>query len=1134
MKDLHRWQRGLLLQNKISTCIGHGQTYKVVFSLIFFNLFLTMGFAQSISLSATNQPLLQVIKQLREQTDYAFVFDADLLSKSKPVTVKLTKVPLESALKAVFKNQILDYDIKDKTITLRIKNTGAGENRSKEGKTSPIINAALVGKVVDAGTGAGLEGATVQLDAVTHSVYTDHDGRFELVTGQKLPFTVIVSSVGYETQRLVITASPATIALRPSNVDLDEVVVVGYGTQKRSDLTGAISSISSADVRNTVTASFDNILKGKASGVQVTTTSHQPGGGTSIRVRGNNSVNTGSEPLYVIDGFPVYNDDSGASAGVTAGPRVNALSQLNTADIESIEILKDASATAIYGSRGANGVVIITTKKGKEGKTLLEFGAYYGLQKVRKTIPLLNATEFALLVNDANDSEVYSQDEIASFGEGTNWQDEIFRTAPLQNYNLSVSSGDSKKRYAASINYYDQDGIVINSGFKRLSARFNYEQKVHEKLTFGNNFTFSRSDANQALSATGGGEGGIGPVQAALTFSPILPVYNADGSYVLQNDRGIAMGNPVATALEITNKAFTYRTLGNIFAEYQIVNGLRFRTSVGADISSNRETYYAPRTTLAGFSVNGSGKAGSASSYSWLNENTLSYDNTFGKHAINVLGGFTAQQYERQLVSTAATGFINDLLGANNLASASNIGTPNTNITKWSLLSYIGRLNYGFNNRLLLTATGRIDGSSKFGDNNKYGFFPSAAIAYKFTEEEFIKNLGIFSELKLRASYGRTGNQEIASYQSLASLADLSYVIGDNVVTGFSPGNIPNADLKWETTSQYDVGTEIGLFNGALNLTADLYYKKTNDMLLNTNVPWSSGFSSALRNVGSVENKGLELGLQAKIMDRKLRWTAQANIAFNRNKVLDLGPVTEILTGEINSYLKISDPIVIRPGNPISSFYGYVSDGIFQSTDDIAGGAQPNASPGDRRYKDLDGSGVLDAADRTFIGNADPKFFGGMSHNLSYKNFDLNVFVNWVYGNTILNSTRADLELPTGQKNSGAAVKDRWTSTNPSNTIPRASLTRSFLFSDALLEDGSFLRLGTVTFGYTFRGEQLRTRAFNSLRLYVSALNPWTWTNYTGYDPEVNRSGKDNILRGIDSDAYPSAKTFLFGLNLNF
>jgi len=981
--------------------------------------------------------------------------------------------------------------------------------------------------------GEPLAGVTVQnLRGGTTS--TDEAGGFAI---KAEPGDVLLATLlGHEPQRTTISPRQdhVLISLRAKTDGLEEVVVVGYGTQKRSDLTGSVASISPEDIRNSVAASADNILRGKSSGVQVTTTSHQPGGGTSIQIRGNNSINTGSEPLYVIDGFPVYNDNGGSSAGVTVGPRLNALSQINPEDIASIEILKDASATAIYGSRGANGVVIISTKKGPAGKTDFAFNAYAGTQKARRKIPLLNARQFAELVNDANGSAIYSPADIASLGNGTDWQDEIFRNAGLQNYHLTMASGDDKRRYAASINFNDQDGIVINSGFSRISARFNYDQKVGEHFTFGNNLTVSRVGANQAYSGTGGGEGTIGVVLAALTFSPILPVFNPDGSYVLQNDRGIPTGNPVATAMELTNNSANYRTLGNIFAEYQIIEGLRFRTSVGADILSNKETYYAPRTTLRGFSVQGYGAVGSVSSHSWLNENTLTYDRRFGRHAISLLGGFTLQQYEREMANASASGFVNDLLKADNLGSGAVFNAPVTDKNSWSLMSYIARANYGFNNRLLITLTGRVDGSSKFGANSKYGFFPSGAVAYKFSEEEFVKRLGFVSELKVRAGYGRTGNQEIDSYQSISRLGNVSYIIGDNVVNGFATSNIPNPDLKWESTAQYDLGLDIGLWKGRLALTADWYHKKTTDMLLFANVPWSTGFATALRNVGSVENKGVELGVQTKIFDSAFRWSANANITFNRNKVLDLGPVSEILTGEINGHLKISDPIVIRPGQPINSFYGYQSDGIFQLTDDIANSPQPTAAPGDRRYRDINGDGLLTAADRTFIGNAQPKFYGGFGHTLGYKNIDLNLMFGYVYGNKILNSSRADLDTPTGQKNSSQNVLDRWTPTNPSQTMPRASLNRSFLFSDALLEDGAYLRLSTLSLGYTISGNALKTRVFDKIRLYITALNLWTWTNYSGYDPEVSQNAQDNVLKGIDSDAYPSAKTFLMGISLNF
>lgn len=979
----------------------------------------------------------------------------------------------------------------------------------------------------------GIPGINVLVKNSLTGTATDAQGKYSISVSTNA--TLVFSGIGFITQEVALNnRNVLDITLQEDTKQLSELVVVGYGTQKKSDLTGSVSSISEAQFKKTPVVSLDNGLRGRAAGVQVTSTSNQPGGATTIRIRGSNSVNTGSEPLYVIDGFPVFNDNSATAGGATVGPKLNALSLINPNDIVSIEVLKDASAAAIYGARGANGVVLVTTKKGQEGKMKIEVNAYYGVQKVSKTLPLLNATEYAQLVNDANGKAIYTADQIASFGQGTNWQDEIFRSAPVQNYQVAASGGDAKTKYSLSLNYFDQSGIIINSNFKRYSARFNFEKQATSRLSLGSNLSIANTNAQQALSSTGGGEGTQGVIVSALDFNPILKVRNADGAYLLESDRGIPIGNPVATALELTNRSATTRFLGNAFASYRILDGLEFKTSVGADITSTGEKYYAPRTILAGSSAQGVGRASTANGTSWLNENTLTYNKTFDKHAITALAGFSAQKYTRNLLTASASGFVNDLLGADNLGSGALISTPVTSVSDWSLLSYIGRINYGFNDKYLLTLTGRADGSSKFGKNNKYGFFPSGSIAWKLSEEEFIKDISFFDELKLRLSYGKIGNQEINSYQSLAGLSGASYIIGDKVVKGFSPNNIPNQDLKWETTAQTDLGVDIGIFRNRLNITFDAYYKKTTDMLLNVNVPWATGFSTALQNIGSIENKGLELGIQAVVLNKDLKWNINFNIAANKNKVLDLGPVSQILTGEINGYLKINDPVVISPGEPLNSFYGYVSDGIFQTGENIANSAQKTAVAGDRKYKDINGDGVLDAKDRTFIGNAQPKFFGGFTNDFSYKGFDLSASFNYVYGNKILNSTRADLDLPTGQKNSSARVKDRWTPTNPSNTIPRASLNRAFLFSDAQIEDGSFLRLGSLSLGYNFPASWLTKTGISNAKLYVSGQNLFVITKYTGFDPETNQSGQNNILRGIDSDAYPNSRSFLVGVNLTF
>ncbi|OAV76000.1 Outer membrane cobalamin receptor protein, SusC/RagA family [Bacteroidales bacterium Barb7] len=1006
-------------------------------------------------------------------------------------------------------------------------------------------NSTFRGKVIDERTDEAIIGASILVkNAKATGTITDIDGNFTLSL-PSLPITIAVSYIGYKSQEIDIYEKPGElilISLAENLNTLNEVVVVGYGTQKRSDVTGAISSISGNDLKKTPMVSFDNGLKGKSAGVQITSSSGEPGASASIRVRGSNSINTGSEPLYVIDGFPVYNDIPGykeaqkTGNSATLGPKLNALSLINPNDIVSIEILKDASAEAIYGARGANGVVIVTTKKGKNGQASIEFNTSLGIQKVRKTLPLLNASEYAQLVNDANGKDVFTSEQIRSFGEGTNWQNEIFREAPVQNYQLSASGGNERARYSGSLNYYDQQGIIIHSDFKRYAGRFNFEANPTKKISFGWNLSVANVSANQAFTTSGGGEGTQGVVVSALDFSPILSIYDENGEYVMQNDRGIPIGNPVATAKELTNYTSTYRTIGNLFAGYQFMDGLTFKTSLGIDNFSNREKYYAPRTTLAGYGTQGLAKILSNNSLSWLSENTLSFDKAFEKHSFKALAGFTAQKYKREQVYASASGFINDILKADNLGAGSNINAPSSSFFDWALLSYLGRINYVYDSKYLLTLTARADGSSKFGENHKYGFFPSGAVAWKLSEESFIKDLNFFDELKLRLSHGLTGNQEIGSYQSLASLSNMSYIIGDQVVKGFSPANIPNKDLKWETTAQTDIGLDVSLFENRLRLSADAYYKKTTDMLLFINVPYSTGFSTALQNIGSLSNKGIEFAFNAAVLSPKspLQWDVNFNIAFNRNKVLDLGPVERILTGEINGFLKISDPIIIEAGQPLNSFYGYVSDGIFQTTDDIASSPQATAQPGDRKYKDTDGNGTIDAKDRTFIGNANPKHFGGFINDFHYKQFDLTASFNWVYGNSILNSTRTDLDLPTGQKNSSARVKDRWTPTHPSHTIPRANVSRAFLFSDAQIEDGSYLRLGTLALSYNFSKKALASLHISNLKLTATATNLFTLTHYTGYDPEVNQFGQDNVLRGIDSDAYPTSKQYSLGVNIIF
>lgn len=994
-----------------------------------------------------------------------------------------------------------------------------------QAQNKPLINSTLKGKIIDARTKEPLAGATIKIEGVTNQTQTDAEGRFTLVTGQSFPYNLLISSVGYQEQKVTATGSPLSVELTEASNDLNGVVVVGYGTRKRSDVTGAIASVPQSSLKQPV-SSLDQALKGAAAGVQVTQTSGQPGGGVSIRVRGGASIQGGNEPLYVVDGFPLYNSSS--SAGVISGTATNPLAGINPSDIESVDILKDASSTAIYGSRGANGVVIITTKKGKADRSNISFETSFGTQSIRKKIDVLGAKDFAELRNEVlyrttpggGKYQYLSQEAIDQLGEGTNWQDAAFRKAPIQNHQLSISGGSAKVQYLLSGNYYKQEGIIRNTDFSRLGLRANIDARPGDHFKTGASLTLSRSNANIAPS---------GIVGSLLIMPPTATIYEPDGSYTLRNPFENIFANPIATINETINKSIVNRLLGTAYAEYTIARNLAVKVLVGADVSNQKEKYYVPSTIYEGSGTKGTANLGATDYNSWLNENTITYNKSFGKHSVDVLAGFTQQEANNESFMAGAQNFVSDDLTYNNLGSGSILVRPGSDTYKWVLHSYLARVNYSYNNLYYFTASVRRDGSSRFGKNNKWGNFPSLAASWRISNEEFFKPFRRYvSDLKLRSSFGTTGNLEIGQYQSLATLYSLNYIFGNSIITGFAPNRIPNENLGWETTFQYDAGIDLGLFNNRVLVSLDAYYKKTTDLLLNVEIPWTTGFASSLQNYGSVENKGLELGIKTKNVSTKtFNWETDLNISFNRNKVLTIG-------NGASSY--ISGNYIIQVGQPLGTFYGTVTDGILQTGEEsvkgkFTGSATPQA--GDRLYKDVSGDGTFTtAADRAIIGNAQPDFIFGITNNISWKGFELSVLLQGVSGNQIINTNRQTLEMFTGQQNASVTALERWTETNPSNTIPRAKLDPAPIFSDRFVEDGSFLRVKNVNLSYSLPKSILSGLNLTSVNVFVSAQNLLTFTKYTGFDPEVT-SGS-NVSPGTDSGIYPIAKTFNAGVRVSF
>ncbi|WP_461064167.1 SusC/RagA family TonB-linked outer membrane protein [Spirosoma horti] len=996
----------------------------------------------------------------------------------------------------------------------------------------------LSGKVLDS-QNTGLPGASVLVKGSAVGTATDANGDFSISVPANA--VLVVSYTGYLAKEVTVgQSSTLTISLDESPQMLSDVVVVGYGTQRKRDLTGAIASISQAEVKNLPIARADQILQGRISGVQVTQTNAEPGGNISIRIRGTNSINSGNEPLFVIDGFPGAGD----------------LNSINPSDIESMEVLKDASATAIYGSRGANGVVIVTTKKGSTKQSSVNFEAYHGVQTVSKMYEMMNAKEFATYLNDVQtltNQETpasakalpYTQDQLSALGEGTNWQKQVLRSAPISNYQLNFLGGNADTRYNLSMNYFNQQGIVINSGFQRGSIRLNLDKKISNKINIGFTSQLTRSVENRALVNTAGSTEAGGVILDAMRFNPALPVYDQTGAYTyLNGPSGYVelVGNPVAYANKVKNQYSNLRGLLNFFGEYEIVKGLKLRSTAGTDFNYSSLDYYLPSDIYGGSNSKGTATRTSGSRYSWVNENTLTYDREFNKsHALTLLGGLTFQEFNFTDFATSNSNFFTNLLESDNIGIGANVLPPSSSRSKNNLMSYFGRANYRFMDKYLFTFTMRADGSSRFGPNNKWGYFPSGAFAWRVIDESFMKSVPVISDLKLRASYGVTGNQEIASYSSFARYTSNAYTLGGSTrVIGLSPNNIPNPDISWESTSSLDFGIDLSVLSNRITLTADYYYKRTKDLLLNVSVPVSSGYSTVLLNAGGVQNKGFELGINSvNINSGRFKWTTAANISANRNKVLDLNGEYERFVGTSSSSIFPSASngatSLLRIGEPIGAFYGYVFQGIWQTQDEISASKRTGVRPGDPRYADLNGDGLIDAKDRTIIGQAQPKFIYGLTNNFTLGNFNLNVFLQGVQGDNVLNMNRYYLE--TGGYINGNKLQSqtqRWTGPGTSNTIAKANSTlrRGTGITSDIVEDGSFLRVKTVSLSYTIPKITAISSVVKTANIYVTAQNLLTFTNYSGYDPEVNSFGASNLSLNTDLNAYPNVRTFTAGIRL--
>ncbi|MES2653371.1 MAG: TonB-dependent receptor [Bacteroidota bacterium] len=1033
----------------------------------------------------------------------------------------------------------------------------------------------ITGTVVDENE-SPLPGAKIIIQGKPATAIADEQGRFS-VPNAKESDLLVISMIGYTSKNIVITSqNQYKVQLLPSSQALNDVVIIGYGEVKRKDLTGAVGSVNMKDLEKAPVVSFEDALAGRVAGVQVSSNDGQPGSVSNITIRGGNSITQSNAPLYVIDGFPIENPDNNV---------------INPDDIESIEILKDASSTAIYGARGANGVIIIKTKQGKTGPPVVTYNNWLGTQYPGKQISVMSPYEFVkyqLELNRTSAERLYLQDgktlESYRNEKGVNWQDHVLQNAFMQSHNVSLRGGTASTKYSVSSSFLDQTGIVINGGYKRYQGRFQIDQRVGKNFRVGLNTNYTNGIkrgqianlTSDNLNSTSAGNASSYLLYSTWGYRPITGKGDEDNFIEQPFDDDVAANtdlriNPVVNSNNMymysLNKAF----FTNAFMEYSFLKYFKLRVHGGLTESNltferfnNSKTAAGNPRTVYGATYGLNGSIENLNIRDLLNENLLTFARTFNKnHRIDAVGGFTMQRS-----STEGDGFVsillpNEVLGVRGLDQGTILSKTTTG-SYATLVSFLGRVNYSLNSRYLFTASFRSDGSSKFSPKNRWGYFPSGAFAWNMSNEKFLKDIKAVSNAKLRVSYGVTGNNRVSDFAYLSVLDQevaantgntrSGYYFNGVYIPGSVPVNVGNENLQWEQTGNFDVGLDLSFFNDRLSLTTDYYHKRTTDLLLNASLPTSTGYLTSFKNIGLVVNKGFEFTVNTvNVKTKKFNWTSNFNIAFNNNKIGELNGDQPSLITRItnwNSNFNNSLPYIALPGRQVALFYGYVFDGLYQLNDfnvlangsyDLKPEVPNNGStrsvirPGFIKYKDINGDGVVDANDQTIIGNPNPKHIGGFSNNFQYGQFDLNVFLQWSYGNDILNANRIVFEGAEARQslNMFKTYENRWSLENQNTLIPVAGGYGPNVFSSRNIEDGSFLRLKTVSLGYSLSQELMKKWKIQAARIHISGQNLATLTNYTGLDPEVSVR-HSALTPGFDWSPYPRARTITFGMNLTF
>lgn len=1113
-----------------------------------------------LSLHLKSTTIKDACKEIESQTGLVFVF-ADNAEEilMKKVNIRANSKSISNVLDNLLSNTGLKYRIVDKQVVIykEDKKIDLLEIHSTiPDEVVQQLKRMITGKVVDE-KGEPIIGANIIEKGTTNGTITDVDGKFSLNVEENA--TLRISYIGYIAQDIsAVGQTTINIVLQEDMESLEELVVIGYGIVRKKDLTGSVAQLSNKSFKDLRVTHPTEAMAGKLAGVQIQQVGGQPGQAATIRVRGSGSITASSAPLYVVDGYPLGEQN---------------LNMVNPNDIESIEVLKDASASAIYGSRAANGVVLITTKSGKQGRTNVSLDMYWGMQDVTKKLDLMNAQEFIEFSREAFNNH-YLDDfpnasindpvgsrptgyryrypafyddtsYVTSLGSGTDWQDEIFRTSPVQNYQLTVSGGSEKSKFLFSLGYFDQEGIIINNDYTRYSARAKIDSELNNWLKLGINVAPSYNVANKV---TQGHWASDGVVNAALATSPAVPVRNEDGTWASQAMYAVASdgltGVPNAVALtHIRNYDTNLSLFTNGYIEFTPLKNLHIKSTIGTDIREYRSEYFRPSTIPDNGNVAplpSTKRRATETSYetlNWLNENTITYFGSWDKHEVDVLAGITAQKNLYRYSQATGSDFPNDKIQTINNAT---VKSSTSSRASWTLLSYLARVNYRFNNKYYFTGSIRADGSSRFGSNNRYGYFPSASVAYRISQEDFMKNISWLTDLKIRASYGATGNNNIGDYAAIGIMQNSNYVLGagtGNIVNGASKQSFSNLDLTWEKTRQTDIGIDLSTFNNRLSLSLDYYNRLTTDLLMNVDIPTITGFSNAMQNIGKMRNRGIEITVTGvPFNSKKFTWDVSGNLSINRNKVLALGPTGDPVFGDGGA----GTTHITMIGEPIGAFYGYRMIGIFMTEEELDKYPHfSNTQAGDVKFEDINKDGEINADDRTILGNNMPDFTWGLINSFSFGNFDASFSLQGVVGNEVLHLGRRFYTQGEGNQNQLREMLNRWQSpSNPGNgLIPRANSQptgQNNAISSRWVEDGSFLRLNNLSLGYMLPSLVTKKYHLQQARIYIAVQNLFTISNYSGYNPETSFREDNVTTPGADYGMYPLYRTYTLGVNLTF